>query len=123
MLQLQKVESEQTFGSCNDICVLDTNTVVFAFDSGTLLRVSLNSGERALEEATHCGILACCNDGDHIVTIGWDRVARSYSRDLKPCGCSSLPLYQMHRLVRIEDSVYCVGNGIVRLHEHSTTNK
>lgn len=84
---LQKVESEQTFGSCNDICVLDEDTVVFAFDSGTLLQVCLKSSKATSEEATHCGILACCNDNGHVIAIGWDRIARSYSRDLQLC-CS-----------------------------------
>ena len=83
----------QTFGSCNDICVLNSDTVVFAFDSGTLLKACLNDNSFVSEEATHCGVLACCNGSDHIVTIGWDRIARNYSYDLRPCGSSSLPLY------------------------------
>ena len=46
VLEIARLDTEQTYGSCNDICITSPDTAVFAFDSGALQATNLVTHEQ-----------------------------------------------------------------------------
>ncbi|CAL5988094.1 Conserved_hypothetical protein [Hexamita inflata] len=105
-------KSNEELGSGNE-CFQIKEEICVCFDSGKVILCDEKLNTRIEKDISHSGILCGANIRNQICVVGWDRIVRTLDMELKIVQNDIIDVYQLHKMIELNEKMVIVGNGIV----------
>ncbi|CAL5970903.1 Conserved_hypothetical protein [Hexamita inflata] len=105
-------QSNEELGSGNE-CFQIKEEICVCFDSGKVILCDEKLNTRIEKDISHSGILCGANIRNQIRVVGWDRIVRNLDMELTIVQNEIIDVYQLHKMIELNEKMVIVGNGIV----------